>query len=259
MSEGWVKLHRSIRKWEWRHDPKTFSLFMALLTMANHAAGKWQGTEVRRGQLITGLKSLTNETGLSIRSVRTSLKRLKSTGEVTIKSTNRFSIITLCNYELYQASENGSDQQSDSLADKRATSKRQANDNKQEEQELKNEKNSLPEGVHPSPEAPKNLRRKTEQLTKIQDSDIWLTKTEVENLGYLMSPEEGNFLLTELAYYAKTQPKKFKKYCDHYLVLLKWRKSRHEDDRKFYNHPQSGPGYYKNYVIERCKEKELTQ
>jgi hypothetical protein len=88
--------------WQWKTCPETLALFIDLLLRANHENGFWKGHEVKRGQLITGRKSLSKSTGLSEQAIRTSLERLKSTNEITIKSTNKFSIITICKYDDYQ-------------------------------------------------------------------------------------------------------------------------------------------------------------
>lgn len=46
---------------------------------------------------------LSTETGLSVKQARTAIKKLQSTGEVAIKSTNKYSVFTVKNYDLYQA------------------------------------------------------------------------------------------------------------------------------------------------------------
>ncbi len=60
------------------------------------------GQEIKRGDIVVGRKQLSLDTGITEQSVRTSIERLKSTSEITSRSTNKFSIITLCNYETYQ-------------------------------------------------------------------------------------------------------------------------------------------------------------
>ena len=86
-------------------------LFFHLVVMANHEDGSWQGISVKRGQLITGRKALSLATGISEQSIRTCLTRLERTGEITQKSTSRFSIITLCNYSDYQSRKEITNQQ----------------------------------------------------------------------------------------------------------------------------------------------------
>ena len=75
---------------------------MNLLLMANWTDSVWQGMTIKRGQLVTGRKALAVQTGLSEQTVRTSLNRLKSTNEITIASTNKFSVITIVNYGKFQ-------------------------------------------------------------------------------------------------------------------------------------------------------------
>lgn len=60
------------------------------------------GETIPRGSFVTSLDSLAKELGLSVQEIRTALKRLISTGELTSKSTNKYRIITVVNYEMYQ-------------------------------------------------------------------------------------------------------------------------------------------------------------
>lgn len=102
MYTGFILMHRKILDWEWYSDINTRILFIHLLIKANHKTSKWKNIEVLRGQLITSLEHLAVETGLSIQQVRTCLTKLKSTSEITCKSTSRYSIIMLNNYNQYQ-------------------------------------------------------------------------------------------------------------------------------------------------------------
>ena len=102
---GWVKLHRKLLEWEWFHDKNTFRLFVYLILKANHEKKTWRGVEVLPGQVITGRRILSAETGISEQGIRTSLERLKTTSEITIKTYNKFSLITLKSWNLYQIDE----------------------------------------------------------------------------------------------------------------------------------------------------------
>ena len=99
---GWIKLHYKFLKWEWSNDANMVALFLHLLLKANYQGRNWRGQDIKRGELITGLHSLSAETGISLQSLRTCLKRLKSTNEITIKSTNKYSVICIRNYDKYQ-------------------------------------------------------------------------------------------------------------------------------------------------------------
>lgn len=102
---GWVKLHRDILGWEWFTDSCTLKLFIYLIVIANHIDGKYKGVDIKKGQCALSQDAICRETGLSRQQVRTAMEHLKTTGEITIKTTNKYSIVTICNYDKYQADE----------------------------------------------------------------------------------------------------------------------------------------------------------
>ena len=110
-NKSFIKLYKKILEWEWYKDYKTKDLFIHLLLKANWKDGKYQGYEIPRGSLITGRKQLAEELGFTEQSIRTAINHLKSTNEITIKTTKVFSIITIVNYEQYQESNQVSNQQ----------------------------------------------------------------------------------------------------------------------------------------------------
>lgn len=116
----YIKVFRKMLQWEWYTDSKTKALFLHCLLKANWKDTKWKGMVIKRGQFVTSLSSLSKETGLSIREVRTALTHLKTTNEVTECVTSKFRIITVLFYDEYQSS--------DKQNDKQATNKRQTND-----------------------------------------------------------------------------------------------------------------------------------
>lgn len=119
----YVKLFRKLLNWEWYTDVNTKVLFLHCLLKANWKDGSWHGYKYKRGQFITSLPSLSRETGLSIRQVRTALNHLKATGELTDWHDNKIRIITVVSFDKFQAS----DRQKDSQAtDNRQASDRQA-------------------------------------------------------------------------------------------------------------------------------------
>lgn len=117
---GWIKLHRKFTSWEWFTDVSTCHLFMYCVLRANHEDKKWRGQSIKRGEFVTSLATLAKETGLTVRQVRTSQDKLILTGEVTIKTSNKYRIISVTNYNFYQ--------DIDKQDDKQATNKRQTND-----------------------------------------------------------------------------------------------------------------------------------
>ena len=109
MEDAWIKLYAKFLKWEWFQNSYMVHLFLYLLLEANYEDKKWMGRTIYRGQLVTSISRLSDATGLSIKQIRTCLDRLQQTGEITKKSTNKWTIITVSNYESYQQvpSDNG--------------------------------------------------------------------------------------------------------------------------------------------------------
>lgn len=101
-NSGYIKLFRKIVEWEWYGDPNTKAVFLHLLLTANYKKTKYRGVTLKPGQTVIGRKSLAKALGMSEQNIRTSLNHLKSTNEITIKATNRFSVVTIVNWESYQ-------------------------------------------------------------------------------------------------------------------------------------------------------------
>ena len=99
---GWIKLHRKITTWEWWDDHNTTRLFIFIISQANHTDKKWQGNSIKRGEFITSYQKMAALTGLSIKQIRTSINRLKKTGEVAVKSTTQFTKVIVEKYSKYQ-------------------------------------------------------------------------------------------------------------------------------------------------------------
>ena len=111
-------------------------LFIHLLLSANHEDGRWQGVEVKRGQLITGRKALSEATGISEKAIRTTLNKLALTREIRRETASKFSIITICKYNEYQSI---NDVEGPAKGQQRA-SKGPAKGHKQEEEEGREER-----------------------------------------------------------------------------------------------------------------------
>lgn len=102
MYRGFITLHRKMTQWEWYTDNPTKSLFIHLLLTANHEDKKWRGQLIKRGQLITSLQHLSDETGLTVQQVRRAVKNLRLTDEITTTTTNKWTLITVEKYSDYQ-------------------------------------------------------------------------------------------------------------------------------------------------------------
>lgn len=128
-NNGFIVLHRAFLDWEWYGDINTSRLFLHLLLLANHQDVKWQGIVIRRGELVTSNAQLAQQTGLTFQQVRTSLNKLKSTGEITSKSTNQHTLIYVVNWGKYQDYDANSNKQSNKQTNNPITNEQQT-DNK---------------------------------------------------------------------------------------------------------------------------------
>ena len=91
-NNNFIKLSRKILDWEWYTDEHTKTLFIHCLLKA----------DFEKGEFITSLQNLANETGLSVQSVRTAIKHLELTGEIESKNIKFGRLITVVNYEMYK-------------------------------------------------------------------------------------------------------------------------------------------------------------
>ena len=108
--EGWISLHRKFIDWEWYDDNNVVKLFIHCLLKANHKEKSWKGVIIPIGSFISGRKQLSIETKLSEQQIRTALYKLKSTNEITIKSTNLNSLISITNWNTYQKNNQNNNQ-----------------------------------------------------------------------------------------------------------------------------------------------------
>ena len=102
---GFIALHRSLLDWEWYSEPNTCRVFIHCLLKANWKDKSHRGKLVKRGHFLTSLELLAQETGLSSRNIRTALKNLKATHELTVLTSRQGTEIIVNNYDSYQEKE----------------------------------------------------------------------------------------------------------------------------------------------------------
>jgi Fe2+ or Zn2+ uptake regulation protein len=135
--KGWIKLHRKIRDSSIFNDHQLFRLWMICLTEATHKERDQlidkQTVHLMPGEFVTGrydidklynngLKRSEKVTGE--KTVYRWLEKLEKGGFLTIKKTNKFSIVSIDNWAFYQGEESSDDHQ----IDQQMTNKRPSND-----------------------------------------------------------------------------------------------------------------------------------
>lgn len=96
---GFIKLDRDIQNWQWYKDGNTFRLFVHCIIKANWCDNKFKGEVISRGSFVTSLDSLSSELGITIQQTKTAIKHLVDCEYITSKSTNKYRIITVLNYD----------------------------------------------------------------------------------------------------------------------------------------------------------------
>lgn len=113
--EGFIHLHRKFLSWEWHDDANVVVVFIHLLCLANFSQKEWHGMLIDRGQLVTSIDKMSKMVGLTPKQVRNCFRKLTNTGEVFTKKitlkwangrANHATLVTICNYDIYQSEEN---------------------------------------------------------------------------------------------------------------------------------------------------------
>lgn len=214
MAGGWVKVYREFTEWEWYSNVNVSRVFFHLLLTANHKETKWQGQVILPGQKVTSYENLAAETNLSVKQVRVALDKLKASGTVAVKRTNRFSIISIVNWRKYQDEGFPDGIQNDKpMAIKGQTDGKQRATNKNEKND-KNEKNI----VISSAEDKQAVPAKPQKHRYGEHKNVLLTDDEVEKLKAKFGSSYQEFLDK----FSNGLALKGYKYKSHYLRMLKW-------------------------------------
>lgn len=72
------------------------------LMLANYEDKIWNGIEIKRGQFLTSRKNFAKSSHTTEQKVRDFWHNLTRVGFLTTKRTNRYTLITICNYDRYQ-------------------------------------------------------------------------------------------------------------------------------------------------------------
>jgi len=139
MGNGWIKLHRKVLENPIYKRSNYFALWIHLLLKANHKQEKfmWNGgvIVVKEGQMVTGRKTLSSETGIPESTIEDILKYLETQHQIQQQKTTKYRLITIVNWKEYQ--------ENDSKSDNKATTKQQQADTNKNEKNYKNEKKIL--------------------------------------------------------------------------------------------------------------------
>ena len=103
---GWVKLYRDLLGTGMMQNPKLFTFFAYCLLKASHQEHVqvvgFRSIILRPGQFVFGRKVAAQDLNMTESSIRYCLDSLQTSGKIAIKTTNKYSIITLLDWALNQ-------------------------------------------------------------------------------------------------------------------------------------------------------------
>lgn len=120
-TKGFIKLPRSLLSEKWASNPQSLSVAVHLLAMASLEDKLYNGARLGRGQVLTSVRKLAKISGLTERAVRTALRTQQATHFLTQQVTHRFTIITICKFDIYAGKVGASDTVSDTPNAQRPT------------------------------------------------------------------------------------------------------------------------------------------
>ena len=138
--QGWIKLHRQLLVSQVFDNEKLLRIWIWCLLKASHrqhvqVVGR-QKVTLQAGQFVFGRKKAASELGYSESTVRDYMDLLQEMGNISIYPTNKFSLVTVTQWEFYQSEEEISDNKPDS----KKTAKRQQKDTNKNDNNDKNDK-----------------------------------------------------------------------------------------------------------------------
>ena len=142
MKNGWIKIPRSLLDWPLYTDSNVQSVFLHLMLTAAYAPRFWQGLKLLPDQTVTTIAELAQQTGLTVSQTRTALYKLESTGDITRRTTNRFTIITLVKFCISGFSEDGNSKQNNKEMANESPSNRKATYKGKKSKNVKNKRNN---------------------------------------------------------------------------------------------------------------------
>ncbi|EOB7286854.1 DnaD domain protein [Staphylococcus aureus] len=192
---GWISIDRSIQNHWLFKEKRTFSKFEAwiyLLMEANHSKAKVpignQIVTVERGQRLTSILTLSDLFNWSRFKVKTFLGLLESDGMLEVKTTSKYTLITIVNYDFYQ-SEQGRNQHQNDI--KPTSKQHQSNINPTSKQHQTNTNNN--DNKDNNEKNVNNEKKKTTAFDFFQDNGFgFITSYNLDDLNYYLDSFEND-------------------------------------------------------------------
>lgn len=243
MGNEWITINKDVFDIGRYESLNVFRVFLYFLTHAAQKPRFDRGVRLECGQVIVTMDEVCSETQITIQQYRTAILKLqgksKITNEqqtdnkrITIKTTNQYTIITVCDFDCYVHSEANEQQAKQQTDNKRITNKQQT-DNKQPtsppnppknppfiQKEKENEKENLP----PTPP----IKEKDKEKEKASPKPS-LRKKEKDKLLVCGKTKESGISFSSVAGATSDEQKDLRKEIERKKKLMEGRRV------KFYN------------------------
>lgn len=233
MGNEWITINKDVFDIGRYESLNVFRVFLYFLTHAAQKPRFDRGVRLECGQVIVTMDEVCEATGLTTREYRTAISKLikdkQTTNErqtIDKRTTNKFSIITVCNFDSYILMEKGERQTND----KQTTNERQTNDKQPTSQPnppknppfIQKEKENEKENLSPTPP----IKEKEKEKASPQPS---LRKKEKDSLSESGKTKESKVSFSSVAGATSDEQKDLRKEIERKKKLMEGRRV------KFYN------------------------
>ena len=134
MSIGWIKLHRKLLDSRVFANEGLLRLWIYCLCRANHeinyvdiytGKGKTE-VKVNPGEFIFGRKSVSKDLKMNPSTLYKRMQKLENIGNINIQSNSHYSIVSICNWDIYQSKDLDKEQAKEQASNRQVTGKEQA-------------------------------------------------------------------------------------------------------------------------------------
>ena len=247
---GFVKIPNDLSEWAWYGDNNTLAVYVRLLLGAVWKDKDYQNVHLKRGQIVTTISQIAEQSSLTVQQVRTVLNRLKATGKITVSSTSKFSVITLVEYDCDIVTNS---QNNVPLTDEQQTNNSQSTVNQQtnnsqstdlliinkKTEEQKDKKAEETNVSASAPEFPESQPRKTKKSVpeKKRYADcVTLTEEEHSKLVEKYGETAVRWCIEKLDNYKGSTGRK---YASDYRTILSWVIESYQEEQSKYKQPMS--------------------
>jgi hypothetical protein len=151
MHRGYVKVWRKLEDSGILQDQGACQFFLWAMFKATHKQRKQiignQVVHLRAGQFISGRNVAATELGISPSKFARTLEKMKMLEFVDTKPNNKFTIITIVNWDTYQSEQAQSGQQTGQQTDSKRTASEQQTDTNKKDKKVKNERIKAEENI----------------------------------------------------------------------------------------------------------------